>query len=120
MATSRITGSSKKKRGRPVLYEGSRGKGAPQIGLRFPPDELASLDSWIKKQSEPRPSRPAAIRSLVGLGLTLKQKRRQAPAVGAARAKELAGKAIDKMSDGRASPDDQAHRKRRLLKGPEE
>jgi hypothetical protein len=56
----------------------------------------------------------------VGLGLTLKQNRKQAPAAGAARAKELAAKAIDKMSDDGASADDQASRKRRLLKGPEE
>ena len=116
-----ITATSiKKRRGRPALYEESRGKGAPQIGLRLPPTELAALDAWIRQQPEPRPSRPVAIRRLVGLGLTVKHKRKQAAAAGAARAKELAARAIDKMSDGGASPDDQAYRKRRLLKGPEE
>ena len=34
--------------------------------------------------------------------------------------KEMAGKAIDKMADTDASPNDQASRKKRLLKGPEE
>jgi hypothetical protein len=36
------------------------------------------------------------------------------------RARELASKAIDKVTDPAASPDDQASRKRRLIKGPEE
>ena len=46
-----------------------RGKGAPQIGLRLPPPELAAVDAWIKDQPKPRPSRPVAIRRLVELGL---------------------------------------------------
>jgi hypothetical protein len=72
MAKSIITGSSKKKRGRPVLYEGSEGKGAPQIGLRLPPPELAAVDAWIATQPKPKPSRPVAIRRLVELGLKAK------------------------------------------------
>lgn len=49
-------------------------KGAPQIGLRLPPTELASVDAWIKEQPKPKPkpSRPAAIRRLVELGLKRK------------------------------------------------
>ncbi len=74
MAKSTITGSSKKKRGRPTLYEGSKGKGAPQIGLRLPPAELASVDAWIKDQPKPKPTRPVAIRRLVELGLKAKEK----------------------------------------------
>jgi hypothetical protein len=44
-------------------------RGAPQIGLRLPPPELASIDAWIKEQPKPKPSRPAAIRRLVEIGL---------------------------------------------------
>ena len=72
MAKSTIIGSSKKKRGRPALYEGSNGKGAPQTGLRLPPDDLAAIDVWITKQAKPKPSRPEAIRRLVELGLKVK------------------------------------------------
>ncbi|MEZ2143217.1 hypothetical protein AAE026_13015 [Bradyrhizobium sp. DN5] len=72
MAKSIITGSSKKKRGRPSLYEGSEGKGAPQIGLRLPPAELAAIDGWISKQKE-QLSRPQAIRRLVEIGLKAKK-----------------------------------------------
>jgi hypothetical protein len=73
MAKSTKTGSSKKKRGRPALYEGSEGKGAPQIGLRLPPGELAAIDAWIKKQPESL-SRQIAIRRLVEIGLKVKTK----------------------------------------------
>jgi hypothetical protein len=73
MAKATITGSSKKKRGRPALYEGSKGKGAPQIGLRLPPADLAAVDAWIAKQKEPELSRPEAIRRLVEIGLKAKK-----------------------------------------------
>ena len=56
-----------------MLYEGSAGTGAPQIGLRLPPPELAAIDTWIEKQPDPRPSRPVAIRRLVEIGLKAKK-----------------------------------------------
>src|SRR5258705_13410017 len=120
MAKSTIIGSSKKKRGRPALYEGSNGKGAPQIGLRLPPDDLAAVDAWIARQKEPDLSRPEAIRRLVELGLTVKPKAKQPSPARAARAKELAAKAIDKMIDATAPPEERAQRRHRLTKGPSE
>jgi hypothetical protein len=120
MAKSTIIGSSKKKRGRPALYEGSNGKGAPQIGLRLPPDDLAAVDAWIAKRKEPDLSRPEAIRRLVELGLTVKTKDRPKGEHPRQRAREMAGNAIDKMTDTTASPNHQAGRKQRLIKGPEE
>ena len=151
MARLAITGSSKKKRGRPVLYEGNQGKGAPQIGLRLPPSELSSVDAWIKEQPKPKPSRPVAIRRLVELGLTVKTKARPTGRLRAAlvadlaaeaidslgqkvksstrrvskpgrrlRAQELATKAIEKIIDPSAPPEERARRRRRLTKGPQE
>ena len=73
MAKSTITGISKKRRGRPTLYEGREGEGAPQIGLRLPPAELAAIDVWIAKHPKPKPSRPVAIRRLVEQGLKVKK-----------------------------------------------
>ncbi|OKO74114.1 hypothetical protein AC628_23200 [Bradyrhizobium sp. NAS96.2] len=117
MAKSTITGSSKKKRGRPVLYEGSEGKGAPQIGLRLPPAELAAIDGWIAKQ-EDKPSRPEAIRRL--LALTLSTKVRPKTESQRQHARDMASEAIDKMADKAANSDELASRKRQLVKGPEE
>jgi len=121
MAKSTITGSSKKRRGRPTLYEGSKGKGAPQIGLRLPPPELAAIDGWIAKQPKPRPSRPAAVRRLVELGLAREPAE---PPVGKpgrrTRARELAITVIEKIIDPSAPPEERAQRRQRLTKGPPE
>jgi len=47
-----------RKRGRPPV-------GATGLHLRLPPDLLAALDAWIERCSEPRPSRPEAIRQIL-------------------------------------------------------
>jgi len=51
-----------RKRGRPPV-------GSLNIGVRIPPDQVVTLDSWIAAQPEPKPTRPEAIRRLVELGL---------------------------------------------------
>ena len=63
-------------------------------------------------------SRSDAFRRLVELGLTDKAKAKQPSPARAARAKELAAKAIDKMIDPAAPPEERAQRRRRLIKGP--
>ena len=90
------------------------------IGVRMLDDRIAALDAWIAKQSEPDLSRPEAIRRLVELGLTVKTKGRPVGEGQKLRAQEMAAKAIDHMTDPTAHPEDQATRKRRLLKGPDE
>ncbi len=112
MAKSTISDNRKKRIGRPPV-------GAILIGVRVPPAGVAELDAWIKKHA-PDLSRPEAIRRLVELGLTVKTKAKQPSPARAARAKELAAKAIDKMIDATAPPEERAQRKRRLTKGPTE
>ena len=58
---------SNKKRGRPTTGIGKA------IGLRLYPDLEARIDAWIKKQREPRPSKPKAIRQILELGLRAKK-----------------------------------------------
>ncbi|WP_235782613.1 hypothetical protein [Bradyrhizobium murdochi] len=79
----------------------------------------ASVVRWAENQPD-KPTLSEAIRRLVELGLTVKTSARQASEGQRLRAREMAGKAIDKMADAAATPDDQATRKKRLLKGPEE
>lgn len=50
------------------------GIGAP-ITVRLQPEVLAALDAWIAEQPDPKPSRPAAIRSFVEAGLHMLGKR---------------------------------------------
>lgn len=108
-----------KKRGRPAT-----GKD-PLMGFRASPEMRASVVRWAENQPD-KPSLSEAIRRLVELGLPLKTKgsaKSEDPVRSEGtkgRARELAGNTIDKLSDATASADDQAIRKRRLLKGPEE
>src|SRR3981081_579573 len=90
----------------------------PLMGFRADPVIRAAIVRWAKEQPD-TPSLSEAIRRLVELGLTVKTKARPTERA-RARASELAAKAIDSLTVGTADADDQASRKRRLLKGPEE
>jgi len=89
------------------------------MGFRAAPDLRASIVRWAEYQPD-RPTLSEATRRLVELGLTVKTKGRQSKEGQKKRAREMAGTTIDDITDTAASPDDQASRKRRLLKGPEE
>jgi hypothetical protein len=88
------------------------------VSSRMPDDTVAMVDAWATQNET---TRSAAIRRLVELGLTVKSaKAKQAPKAHADRAKELAGHAIDQMSDPSAQPEERASCGRRLTKGLEE
>jgi hypothetical protein len=91
----------------------------PLMGLRADSVIRASIVRWAEKQPD-MPTLSEAIRRLVELGLTVKSKGRQSNEGQRLRAREMAGNAIDVMTDATAHAEDQASRKRRLLKGPEE
>jgi Arc/MetJ-type ribon-helix-helix transcriptional regulator len=102
----------KKRRGRPAT-----GKD-PLVSARLPQPLIDEIDQWATSNEA---SRSEAMRRLVELGLTVKaNKPKHAPAARAARAKELASKAIDSLTVGAPDNDENASRKRRLIKGPEE
>ena len=96
---------------------------AKQLNVRMPPDELKSVDVWIKTQPAPRPTRAEAIRRLVGQALAGGAQRSQKRTKkSAAKAREMAGQAIDRLlgEAGSLPVDEQERRKRRLTKGPSE
>ncbi len=102
----------KKRRGRPAT-----GKD-PLVSARLPQPLVDEIEQWAASKEA---SRSGAIRRLVEMGLTVKaNKPKQAPAERAARAKELASKVIDSLTVGAPNNDENAARKRRLIKGPEE
>ena len=101
----------KKRRGRPAT-----GKD-PHIAARMPAELIARVEAWAAANNA---SRSEAFRTLVELGLTVGAKPKQAPVPRAARAKELASKAIDSLTAGAPDNDETAGRKRRLIKGPAE
>src|SRR6478736_841450 len=106
---------SKPKIGRPK----TTGPGQPQV-VRMHDQQVAAIDAWIAMH-EVEISRPEAIRRLVDLGLKAKTPARPVSKPGRRlRAQELATKAIDKIIDPAAPPEERAQRRRRLTKGPSE
>src|SRR6266446_2930478 len=104
----------KKKAGRPATGND------PVRAIRLSDDFLTKVDSWAAKQDD-RPGRSEAIRRLVELGLKVKTPARPVSKPGRRlRAQELATKAIEKIIDPAAPPEERAQRRRRLTKGPTE
>jgi hypothetical protein len=95
------------------------------IGFRTDARLRENIEKWARAQPD-KPRLSDAIRRLVELGLTVKTKERPKNEDAKQRqdrkqrAHELAGIAVDKMTDITASRDHQASRKRRLIAGPEE
>jgi hypothetical protein len=89
------------------------------VGVRLQSEQIKAIDAWAAKQAPPI-TRPEAIRGILQLGLTVKAKAKQPSAASAARAKELAAKAIDKLIDADAPHEERAQRRQRLTKGPTE
>ena len=114
--TKSIRVTTKKKRGRPA----TTGRGT-QVGERWHPTELAAIDTWIASSPDKNITRAHAIRRLVALGLRVKTPAQPVCKPGRRlRAQELATKAIEKIIDPAAAPEEQAQRRRRLTKGPPE
>jgi hypothetical protein len=102
----------KRQRGRPATGRD------PHITSRMPPTLIAEVQAWATANDT---SRSDAFRRLVELGLTVKTPARSVSKPGRRlRAQELATKAIEKMVDPSAPPEERAQRQRRLTKGPEE
>jgi hypothetical protein len=55
---------------------------ATPVNTRFPPDELRALDEWIDRQAD-QPSRPEAVRRLVGRQLAVEPDSAAKPSAGA-------------------------------------
>jgi hypothetical protein len=90
------------------------------MGFRADPVIRASIVRWAENQPD-TPTLSEAIRRLVELGLTVKAPARPVSKPDRRlRAAELAAKAIDKIADPAAPPEERAQRRRRLTKGPEE
>lgn len=93
------------------------------VGVRLQASQIEAIDAWAAQQDRPV-TRPEAIRGLIDAMLQIlakdpdeKPRRSEKTAV---KAKELASAQIDRLGDKSAPLEEQASRKRRLLKGPEE
>jgi metal-responsive CopG/Arc/MetJ family transcriptional regulator len=87
--------------------------------IRLSDEFLAKVDAWAERQDD-QPGRSEAIRRLVEMGLTVKSRPKRASRAGADKANAMAANQLDRLADKSAPAEEQASRKRRLLKGPEE
>jgi hypothetical protein len=102
----------KKKRGRPATGRD------PHVTSRMPQRLIDQVEAWAAANAT---GRSEAIRRLVERGLTVRMKAMPAQRSPAARAAELATKAIEKIIDPAAAPPaERAQRRRRLTMGPSE
>jgi hypothetical protein len=102
----------KRKRGRPATGRD------PHVTSRMPQTLIDQVERWAASNEA---TRSEAIRRLVELGLKVKAPARPVSKPGRRlRAQELATKAIEKMIDPSAPPEERAQRRRRLTKGPTE
>lgn len=107
--------NAKKPRKRPV------GTGeSTVVGVRMLQGSLAELDGWRARHSKPALSRAEAIRRLVEAGLSASPGIPSAGRRNAVRAKQLATREIDILSDTSVSSHAQGQRKRSLTEGPSE
>jgi len=91
----------------------------PARTIRLSDEFITTVDAWAAAQAD-KPGRSEAIRRLVEIGLSSvkvarSQKRSDSPT-----ARDLAAAQIDRLADPAAPAEEQASRKHRLLKGPEE
>jgi hypothetical protein len=90
------------------------------VGVRMPEDLQDEIRTWANKQKD-TPALATAIRRLVEIGLKVKTPVRPVSKPGQRlRAQELATKAIERIIDPAAPPEERAQRRRRLTKGPPE
>src|SRR5262245_29735985 len=90
----------------------------PAMSVRLPASLIASIDKWAKEAGAD--DRSEAIRRLVEAGLEAARRARPPSKRAAAKASEMAGHEIDRLSDQAATAEERESRKRRLLKGPKE
>jgi Arc/MetJ-type ribon-helix-helix transcriptional regulator len=102
----------KKKRGRPATGQD------PVSAIRLPAQLTAAIDKWAAKTGAP--SRSEAIRRLVEQALADAQPSRKRSERGAAKARDLAGHALNRLADESVPIEERERRKRRLTKGPGE
>jgi hypothetical protein len=87
------------------------------MAARMPPALIAEVETWAKANDT---SRSEAFRRLVELGLAGAKKFAAPSQQTRAKAKKFAAEQIDRMGNSTATAEEQASRKQRLLKGPEE
>ena len=90
-----------------------------KVLIGFEDDQLRMIDEWRRKQSD-RPTRSVAVQRLVAQSLAASPPIWRTGKKAAAKASKMAALEVDRLADSSVPAEEQAKRKRRLLKGPSE
>lgn len=96
-----------------------RNRSGPLMGFHADATTRAAIVQWAENQPN-TPNLSEAIRQLVGLGLSAKARSKQTSRARANKANVMAANQLDQLADRSATAEEQAIRKRRLLRGPAE
>jgi hypothetical protein len=91
----------------------------PMMSLRMPNELTAAVEGWAARQTD-NPARSEAFRRLVEIGIAASASAHPPNPKARAKAADMAAETIDRHTDPSAPPEEQASRKRKLLKGPKE
>ena len=86
------------------------------VGARLPPEMIAQLDDWARKESI---SRSEALRRLLERALAAESQKKQGTAE-AQKASELADRTAEQLVDKSMPSEKQERRKRAVVRGPKE
>jgi hypothetical protein len=102
-----------KKRGRRAIGRD------PIMTLRMPKELIVTVEGWASHQPD-KPARSEAFRRLVELGVAASAMSASPSPQARAKAAEMAREELDRLVDKSVPAEEQATRKRRLIKGPTE
>jgi hypothetical protein len=107
------------KKQKPVKRKAVGRSSRPLMASRADAMIRAAVVKWAENQPD-KPTLAEAIRQLVSLGLSVKARPRQISQARSKKANTMAANQLDRLADPSATIEEQASRKRRLLRGPEE
>jgi hypothetical protein len=87
--------------------------------LRMPKELILTVEGWASHQPD-KPARSEAFRRLVELGVAASAMTASPSPQARAKAAEMAREELDRLVDKSVPAEEQATRKRRLIKGPTE
>jgi Arc/MetJ-type ribon-helix-helix transcriptional regulator len=97
---------------------GARAAAGALIGVRLPRELIRAVDAWATREGAA--SRSEAIRRLIARSLTAAAEKPRSGQrhKGASKARQMANRALDLLSDRSLPEEELKSRKRRLTKGP--
>ena len=107
------------KKQKPVKRKAVGRRSEPLMAFRADAVTRAAIVKWAENRPD-KPTLSEAIGQLVSLGLSVRARPKQISRTRSKKANTMAASQLDRLADPSATVEEQASRKHRLLRGPEE